>query len=116
MESIWNDVISQTPEFWQAMGLIFGTVILLGAGVAASALAGTKALEYLKLLWAEIRGRRADIIGAVDDATDKIPVELGELTHIPPAVWSDILEALIKVVVQERTAPAHEVALRETVK
>lgn len=103
-----ENLINNAPELWAAIGVIFGTVVVALAGIAVTALAGTKALVYGKLLWAEIRGKRAEIIGAIDDPTDKVITELNAVTGIPVVPLSDALEAALRVVLDYRDKPPQE--------
>ena len=101
-------IIEYGPSVALAIGAFFGVVILFAVAFAASALAGTKAVEYGKLLVAEIRGQRLRIIAAVDEDSDKIPSELAKLV---PGVWDDklwsaLLLGAVKVILAEKEAAA----------
>lgn len=108
-----NDILNNAPELWGVIGVFIGTLVLVLGGLAVTAFAGTKALEYGKELWAEIRGQRARIYGAVDQATDTIPQQIASLTpwNDDPAMWSAIFKAAVEVALDYR--PVKEVSLGE---
>ncbi len=107
-------LLNNAPELWGAIGVIIGTLVIIFAGVGVTALTGTKALEYGKMLFAEIKGQRKVIYGAIDEATDTIPQQVAALTpwDDDPAMLSAMLKAMVEVALQYR--PAQEVNMTIT--
>jgi hypothetical protein len=112
-------LLNNAPELWAFIGVIIGTLVLVIGGFAVTALAGTKMLEYGKMFWAEVKGQRAKIYSAVDEASDTIPQEIAKLTPFPdsPEMWSAMLKAAVEVVLSYTppvevnvTAPPADVA------
>ena len=106
-----NEIIQNAPELWAAMGVLFGSVILLLVGIAGIFLAGTKAWVYGRLLVAEVRGHRQAILEAVDEPTDRIPQQIAALTPWEgdtPLMWSTAMRTALEFVFNQLEASRAE--------
>lgn len=97
-----TDLGNNVPGLWLNIGAVFGTAIIALIGLAATEFAGTQAWAWGRKLVREIKGHRAEIIAAVDDATDPLPLELGTRLGIPPEVVSDLFEGILKIVLKQQ--------------
>ena len=77
---------------WAALGALLGTLLLL----AASLWAGGQVTRQARMLWQTVRGRRAQIIAAVDEPADPLIAQLARLTPLPAPVWAAMLPALVE--------------------
>ncbi len=84
-------VADEMITVWALLGALLGTLLL----VAGSLWAGARVTEQARALWRTLRGHRAEVIAAVDEAADPLIVQLARLTTIPPPVWAAFLPAFL---------------------